>query len=366
VSDQLHVGVAGLHFGSAFLPIYRRHPAIREVSIADTDPDRLAWAGDTFGVRRRHASLDGLLADPDVDAIHLLTPVSYHAQQSVAVLRAGKHCACAVPMATSLDDLLAIIAAQEDTGCAYMMMETAVFSREYFYARGLLDAGEFGDLTFYRGFHLQDLDGFPAYWQAYPPMHYVTHALSPALALTAATVRSVQCLGSGKLTPERAGGYDNPFPLEAGLFRLREHDMAVDVVLSFFQTARAYTEGFSLYGSRVGLEWPAEEGGPLRVHGFGAVPPGGRGRAVSVRDAFPPDRGDLLPPEIAAYTRSGAPHGGSHPHLVHEWITSITSGRRPLVDARTAAAWTAPGICAHDSALADGQLVEVPAFATPS
>jgi predicted dehydrogenase len=93
VSDQLHVGVAGLYFGSAFLPIYQRHPAVREVSIADTDPDRLAWAGDTFGVRRRHASLDGLLADPDVDAIHLLTPVSYHARQSVAVLRAGKHCA---------------------------------------------------------------------------------------------------------------------------------------------------------------------------------------------------------------------------------------------------------------------------------
>lgn len=363
--NQLHVGVAGLHFGSAFVPIYQRHPAVREVSVADTDPDRLAWAGDKFGVRRLHASIDGLLADPDVDAIHLLTPVSFHARQAVAVLRAGKHCACAVPMATSLDDLMAIIAAQEESGRVYMMMETAAFSREYFYARGLLDAGELGDLTFYRGFHIQDLDGFPAYWQAYPPMHYVTHALSPALALTETTVRSVQCLGSGTLTPERAGSYGNPFPLEAGLFRLREHDMAVDVVLSFFQTARAYTEGFSLYGSRMGIEWPTEEGGPLRVHEFGAIPAGGRGREVSVRDVFPPDRADLLPPEIAAYTGNSA-HGGSHPHLVHEWITSITSGRPPRVDARTAAAWTAPGICAHDSALAGGQLVEVPDFATPS
>jgi predicted dehydrogenase len=365
VSASLHVGVVGLHFGSAFVPIYQRHPAVREVSIADTDPDRLAQAGDKFGVRRRHASLEALLADPDVDAIHLLTPVSYHARQSVAVLRAGKHCASAVPMATSLDDLLAIIAAAEDTGRVYMMMETSVFSREYFYARGLLDAGQLGDLTFYRGFHLQDLDGFPAYWQGYPPMHYVTHALSPALALTGTTVRFVQCLGSGKLTPERAGGYENPFPLEAGLFRLREHDMAVDVTLSFFQTSRAYTEGFSLYGTRAGLEWPEAESGPLRVHEFGAVPAGGRGRPVSVRDAFPPDREDLLPPEIAKFTRIRV-HGGSHPHLVHEWITSITSGRRPLVDARTAAAWTAPGICAHDSALADGRLVEVPDFSAAS
>jgi predicted dehydrogenase len=376
VTGQLHVGVVGLHFGAAFLPIYQHHPAVRVVSIADADPARLARVGDQFGVSRRHAGLDGLLADPDVDAIHLLTPVSFHASQAVAVLRAGKHCACAVPMAVTLDDLRAIITAQEASGAQYMMMETTVFSREYFYVRGLLDAGQLGDLTFYRGFHLQDLDGFPSYWRAYPPMHYVTHALSPALALTGSTVSSVQCLGSGQLTAERLGDYDNPFPLEAGLFRLRDHDVTADIVMSFFQTARAYTEGFSVYGSRISVEWPEAEGGPLQVHEFGAIPAGGRGRSVSVRDVEAPDRADLLPPEIAGFTRPtritpqpglapvdvGAGHGGSHPHLVHEWLTSIQSGRPPLVDARTAAAWTAPGICAHASALAGGQLAEVPDF----
>jgi predicted dehydrogenase len=376
VTGKLHVGIAGLGFGAEFLPIYQQHPAVREVSIADPDPARLARAGDTFGIARRHADLDGLLADPDVDAIHLLAPVSFHAQQSVAVLKAGKHCACAVPMAVTLDDLRAIIAAQESSGRVYMMMETTVFSREYLYVRDLLDAGQLGDLTFYQGFHLQDLDGFPSYWQAFPPMHYVTHALSPALALAGTTVASVQCLGSGHLTAGRLGSYGNPFPLEAGLFRLRGHDMAADIVLSFFQTARAYTEGFTLYGTRMGVEWPAAEGGPLLVHEFGAVPPGGRGRQVSVREVVPPDRPDLLPPEIRQFTRPaditprpGLPpvhveswHGGSHPHLVHEWVSSILEGRQPRMDARTAAAWTAPGICAHQSALADGQPVEVPDF----
>jgi predicted dehydrogenase len=376
VSGRLHIGVAGLRFGAEFLPIYQQHPAVREVSIADTDPARLAGVGDAFGVSRRHTGLEGLLADRDVDAIHLLTPVSFHASQSVAVLKAGKHCACAVPMAVTLDDLQAIIDAQESSGRVYMMMETTVFSREYLYVRGLLDRGELGELTFYRGFHIQDLDGFPSYWQAYPPMHYVTHALSPALALTGRQVSSVQCLGSGQLTAERRGEYGNPFPLEAGLFRLRGHDMAADVVLSFFQTARAYTEGFAVYGTRMGVEWPAAEGGPLQVHTFGGVTPGGRGRGVTVREVVPPDRADLLPPEIAPLTRPadvvpgpGLPpvqveswHGGSHPHLVHEWLTSIVSGRPPRVGARTAAAWTAPGICAHSSALAGGQRVEVPDY----
>jgi predicted dehydrogenase len=377
MTRRLHVGLVGLRFGADFLPIYLRHPAVREVSIADSDPARLAQVGDAFGVRERHASLNGLLANPDIDAIHLLTPVPFHASQVVATLRAGKHCACAVPMATTLDDLQAIIAAQEASQRQYMMMETSVFAREYFYARELLDAGKLGELTFYRGFHLQDLDGFPPYWQAYPPMHYATHALSPALALTGAGVSVVRALGSGRLTEERRAGHANPFPLEAGLFQIRGHDIVADITMSFFQTARASTEGFSVYGTEAGIEWPALYDRPLHVHEFGEVRGDGRGREVRVREVVPRDRADLLPEEIADFTRPatiipqpGLPpvridawHGGSHPHLVHEFVDSILSGRKPLVDARTAAAWTAPGICAHESALNGGQPVDVPDFA---
>lgn len=375
-NSRLHVGVVGLGFGADFVPIYQRHPGVGEVSIVDSDPVRLEEVGETFGVAKRYSGLEDLLGDPAVDAVHLLAPVSFHAGQSVAVLEAGKHCACAVPMATSLEDLDAVIAAQRASGRQYMMMETTVFSREYFYVRSLMDSGELGELTFYRGFHMQDLDGYPPYWRAYPPMHYVTHALSPALALSGTTVRSVHCLGSGELAPERLGEYDNRFPLEAALFRLRGSDMAVDVTMSFFQTARAYTEGFNVYATKLGVEWPVAEGGELRVHTLGQVRPHGRGREVAVRGVEPPDRRDLLPPEIAAFTRPtqvrarpgaspvtvNAAHGGSHPHLVHEFVTAIRDGRRPLVDAPTAAAWTAPGICAHQSALAGGVLVEVPEF----
>ncbi|HLI01001.1 MAG TPA: hypothetical protein VKV06_09465, partial [Acidimicrobiales bacterium] len=149
-----------------------------------------------------------------------------------------------------------------------------------------------------------------------------------------------------------------------------------DITMSFFQTARAYIEGFALYGSRVGLEWPALEGGPMRVHRIGPVRTGGRGRTVAVEEVTSPDRPDLLPEEVAAFTqpvelpaagggtvRVKANHSGSHPHLVHEWISSIVEDRPPLVDARTAAAWTAPGICAHQSALAGGRATDVPDFA---
>jgi predicted dehydrogenase len=375
-SKGLHIGIVGLRFGADFLPIYQRHPAVSRVSISDTDRVRLERVADIFAVEGRYGSLEALLAEPDLDAVHIATPVSWHARQAVAVLGAGKHCACAVPMATSIDDLRAIIRAQESSGRQYMMMETTVFSREYLYVKDLLDRGRLGELTFYRGFHMQDLDGFPSYWDGYPPMHYITHALAPALALTNTTTQSVQCLGSGQLTAERRGAYGNPFPLEAALFRLRDHPMAVDVTMSFFQTARAYTEGFAVYGTRTGVEWPASQDGPLLVHEMGPVRPEGRGRVISVVEIDPPDRPDLLPGDLAAFTQPvdlkaehgtvvvNAGHGGSHPHLVHEFVSCICEDRLPLVHARVAAAWSAPGIYAHQSALAGGTPVDIPDFAS--
>ena len=99
----------------------------------------------------------------------------------------------------------------------------------------------------------------------------------------------------------------------------------------------------------------------------------GGGDKAAARVKVPPDRADLLPPEIGKYTRrfvysdkdrhlsfeQGGGHHGSHPHLVHEFVRSILEGRKPAIDAVTAANWTAAGICAHESALRGGAEVEI-------
>jgi hypothetical protein len=55
-------------------------------------------------------------------------------------------------------------------------------------------------------------------------------------------------------------------------------------------------------------------------------------------------------------------HGGSHPYLVHEFVSSVVENRPPRIDAATAATWTAPGIVAHDSALRDGARLSIPDY----
>ena len=103
---------------------------------------------------------------------------------------------------------------------------------------------------------------------------------------------------------------------------------------------------------------------------------GQRGNVVRSCVLTPRDCPDRLPPELRHFTRPStvelpgmpgpvpvtASHGGSHPHLVHEFISSIVERRPPAVDATRAARWTAPGICAHASALEGGETISVPHY----
>ncbi len=115
--EQLHVALVGLRFGGAFPDIYANHPDVADVAICDTNQEVLNTFGDKFGYTRRFARIEDVLAADDIDAVHLVTPIHSHAQLSLDVLNAGKHCACTVPMGTTLNELAAIVEAEDRTGC---------------------------------------------------------------------------------------------------------------------------------------------------------------------------------------------------------------------------------------------------------
>ena len=286
-------------------------------------------------------------------------------------------------MALELEDLHRVVDAERASGKRYMMMETTVYGREYRYVWAQLENGRLGEITAYRGFHHQNLDGYPEYWRGYPPMKYATHALCPLLGLTGSTVESVVAHGSGRLTEDRRGRFENPFPAEKGLFTLVGSDVVAEIEMSFFQVARPYIEGYDVHGDRASVEWPVDHEGPLVVHDLQPLDPhqpatGLRGRRSTTELVEPPDDVSDLPAELAPYVTTfevrpadGGPalqreaaHGGSHPHLVHEFVSAVVEDRPAAIDAPTAAAWTAPGICAHESALAGGTRVQVPQFPT--
>ncbi|MDP6508271.1 MAG: Gfo/Idh/MocA family oxidoreductase, partial [Chloroflexota bacterium] len=250
MNGDITVAVVGMHFGAEFVPIFLHHPNVARVVICDSDMQALAAAGERFGVEDRRVSLEAVLADETIDAVHLVTAIPNHAAHSIATLEAGKHCACAVPMATNLADIKSVIAAQRESGRVYMMMETAVRTREFLWIREQLEASALGRIQFLRGAHYQDMENWPDYWLGLPPMHYATHAIAPLLALAGTRAKRVHCFGSGQMRAELRERYGNPYPIETAIFQLEGTDIAAEVTRSLFHTARAYSESFNVYGER--------------------------------------------------------------------------------------------------------------------
>ena len=193
MNKKIHVGIVGLGFGKEFIPIYQAHPDAEMYAICQRTPDKLEEVGNQFGVARRYTSFDELIADPNLDAVHINSPIHLHAPQSIAALKAGKHVACTVPAATSVEECAAIVAAAQESGKNYMMMETAIYTREFLFVREMEQTGQLGRIQFLRGCHQQEMAGWPGYWEGLPPMHYATHAVSPCLALVRGQAGSVSC-----------------------------------------------------------------------------------------------------------------------------------------------------------------------------
>lgn len=371
MSDKkINIAIIGLGFGAEFIPIYQRHPQANMMAICRRDQAELDKCGDEFGVEKRFTDYDALLADPEIDAVHINTPIPDHAAQSIKALKAGKHVACTVPMATSIEDCLEIIRLTQESGLKYMMMETVVYSREFLFMKDLYEKGELGKLQFLQSSHVQDMDGWPGYWPGLPPMHYATHCVGPVLGLARKDAEYVSCFASGTIREEMHANYHSPFAVETTHIKLKDSDLSARVYRSLFDVARQYRESIDVYGSKKSVEWPLIEGRPLVLHTAKRPEP------EIPEEVECPDYGHLLPDEIAGFTMGGvydgdesqhlsftqgAGHGGSHPHLVHEFLTALVEDRDPWPNARQSANWTCTGICAHESALAGGEIVRLPA-----
>lgn len=362
---KINVGIVGLGFGKEFIPIYQRHPNANMYAICQRTVEGLNAVGDQYGVEKRYDSFDDLIRDPAVDAVHINSPIHLHAPQAIAALNAGKHVACTVPAATTVDECRAIVDAAVASGMNYMMMETAIYAREFLFVRELYETGKLGRIQFMRGSHQQEMAGWPGYWEGLPPMHYATHAVSPCLALVRGEADFVTCLGSGRIADSLAGKYGSPFAVESALFKVRNENLAFEVTRSLFETARQYRESFDVYGDKAAFEWAQIENEQPVIH-VGEQP-----ERTEV-----PDYARLLPEPIQRFTTKGVydeenahlsftqggGHGGSHPHMVHEFLSSIVEGRSSFPDVYQSVNWTCAGICAHESAMQDGRKIELPDF----
>ncbi|MDA7934834.1 Gfo/Idh/MocA family oxidoreductase [Akkermansiaceae bacterium] len=372
MSNQPNIAIVGLGFGAEFIPIYQRHPNANMAAICQRTESSLHEVGDKYGIEKRYTSYEELLADPEIDAVHINSPIPNHAEQTIAALKAGKHVACTVPMATSVEDCKAIVDLCAETGLKYMMMETVVYAREFLFMKELYDKGELGKLQFLKASHQQDMDGWPGYWPGLPPMHYATHCVGPLLGLGRHQAEYVSCFASGTIREEMHACYGSPYAVESCHVKFKDSDLSGLVYRSLFDVARQYRESIEVYGDKKGVEWPLIEGEQLVVHTAKKPEPEIPERVEC------PDFAHLLPEEIAPFTTGGvyggeegeehlsftqgAGHGGSHPHLVHQFVELLRGQGEGYPNEVQSANITCTGILAHESAQKGGEIVRLPEF----
>jgi predicted dehydrogenase len=146
------VGVAGLgYWGPNLARNLAAIPGCELRWLCDGSEEARARAAGMFPAARVTADLEELLADPELDAVALATPVPTHAELAVRVAEAGKHCFVEKPLAINAVDAERAIAAAKQAGRILMVGHLLEYHPAVDRLKELIDGGELGPLYYLYG-----------------------------------------------------------------------------------------------------------------------------------------------------------------------------------------------------------------------
>jgi predicted dehydrogenase len=143
--DRVRIGLLGLgRIADLQCLGYREHPRAELAAVCDSDPERARTRAEAWGVRRVYTEAERLFADPELDAIDILTPHHLHAEQAVAALEAGKHVSLQKPPTRTLAELDRVAEAARRSGRTLRVFENFSYYPPHRKAKELVDAGAIG------------------------------------------------------------------------------------------------------------------------------------------------------------------------------------------------------------------------------
>jgi predicted dehydrogenase len=162
--QTIGVGVAGTGFiGPAHVEGLRRN-GINVLGLMGSTKEKAVTKAAELGIPRAYGSLDEMLADREIDVVHLATPNHLHHPHAKAALLAGKHVICEKPLAMNTvesAELMKLAAEKKLVNAVNFNIRMYPLAHQ---ARSMVRSGELGDLFVMQGSYLQDWLLFPTDW----------------------------------------------------------------------------------------------------------------------------------------------------------------------------------------------------------
>jgi predicted dehydrogenase len=173
MSDTLGVAVFGCGGVSAgHFSAYAADARARLVAAVDVRLELAEAAARRWGAARAYGRVEDALADPEVDVADLCLPHHLHAPVAIQAVRAGKHVFVEKPIANTLEEADAMIAAARQAGVVLMVDQTKRYQNRHRQVKKLLDAGYVGEPVLVKSAYFQDIG--PA-WRAMEPKRRETY-----------------------------------------------------------------------------------------------------------------------------------------------------------------------------------------------
>ena len=142
--------------GTVHTEALKRLRGVNVIGIQGSSPEKSQAAAEQLELPKAYDTWEDLVADDEVDAVHITTPNRLHFSQTVDALRAGKHVMCEKPLAMTTEETAELVRLAEETGLVTGVNYNLRFYPVNLEARTRVQAGEFGEVHSVFGSYQQD------------------------------------------------------------------------------------------------------------------------------------------------------------------------------------------------------------------
>ncbi|MEA3403982.1 MAG: Gfo/Idh/MocA family oxidoreductase [Armatimonadota bacterium] len=123
-------------------------PHTELVALCDINEPLLGEVAQQLGVQRTFTDYEKMLAEDDIDFVFIATPDADHAPMTIAALQAGKHVLVEKPMTISIDEVRAMLAAEERSGRKLAVNQVLRTNPRFMEAKRMADSGYLGEIFY--------------------------------------------------------------------------------------------------------------------------------------------------------------------------------------------------------------------------